>query len=120
MRFGLLQFCCSPVFCREKFFLLWSVPTRFLCPRQETAHPVDGFPLFIVQHMGIFLCGDNGGMTHEVLDDADRDILLHQSGGEGVPECVDIDSLQFTAFTHRLHPFWVGSGVSVGPLSGRE
>ena len=70
--------------------------------------------------MGIFLCGDNGGMTHEVLDDADRDILLHQSGGEGVPECVDIDSLQFTAFTHRLHPFWVGSGVSVGPLSGRE
>ena len=35
--------------------------------------------------MGIFLCGDNGGMAHQVLDDADWNILFHQSGGEGVP-----------------------------------
>ena len=120
MRFGLLQFCCSPVFCREKFFLLWSVPTRFLCPRQETAHPVDGFPLFIVQHMGIFLCGDNGGMAHQVLDDADWNILFHQSGGEGVPEGVDIDPLQFTSFADSLYPFLVGPGVGVGPPFGRK
>ena len=102
VRFGLLQFCCSPVFCREKFFLLWSVPTRFLCPRQETAHPVDGFPLFIVQHMGILLSGNDRGMAHEVLDDADRDILLHQSGGEGVPLRYNKDKSENPLFSRLL------------------
>ena len=85
MRFDLLQFCCSPIFCRKKSSLLWRVPLRLLCLRQETAHPVDGFPLFIVQHMRIFLSGDNGGMAHEVLDDADGNILFHQPCGEGMP-----------------------------------
>ncbi len=121
MRFGLLQFCCSLVFCRKKSSLLWRVPFRLLCLRQETAHPVDSLALFIVQHMGIFLCGDNGGMTHQVLDDADWDILFHQSGGEGVPKCMDIDPLQLTPFADRLDPFLVGPGVGVGPpLGGKD
>ena len=120
MRFDLLQFCCSPIFCRKKSSLLWRVPLRLLCLRQETAHPVDGFPLFIVQHMRIFLSGDNGGMAHEVLDDADGNILFHQPCGEGMPECVDIDPLQLTPFTNRLDPFLVGPGVGVGPPLGGE
>ena len=64
--------------------------------------------------MGIFLCGDNGGMAHQVLDDADWNILFHQSGGEGVPKCMDIDPLQLTPFANCLYPFLVGPGVGVG------
>ena len=53
-------------FCRKKSSLLRRVPFRLLRPRQETAHPVDGLPLFIVQHMSISLGGDNGGVAHEI------------------------------------------------------
>ena len=66
MRFGLLQFSCSLVFCRKKSSLLWRVPFRLLCLWQETAHPVDSLPLFIVQHMSISLGGDNRGVAHEI------------------------------------------------------
>ena len=31
-------------------------------------------------------------MTHQVLDDADWDILFHQSGGEGVPKLVEAEN----------------------------
>ena len=38
-----------------------------------------------------------------------------------MPECVDIDSLQFTAFANRLNPFWVGPRVGIGsPLGGED
>ena len=69
----------------EKVLLPENVLALFLHPRQKIAHPVDGLSLFIVQHMGVLLGGDNGGMTHQVLDVADGDILFHQPGGKGVP-----------------------------------
>lgn len=53
-------------------------------------------------------------MSHQILDDANGNILFHQSGGEGVPKCMDIDPLQFTALANCLDPFLVGSGVGVG------
>ncbi len=41
-------------------------------------------------------------MSHQILDDANGNILFHQPGGKGVPECVDIDPLQFTALANGL------------------
>lgn len=70
--------------------------------------------------MRVPLGSDDGGVAHKVLDDANGDILLHQSGGEGMPECVDIDPLQLAPFADRLYPFLVGSGVGVDPPLGGE
>lgn len=59
-------------------------------------------------------------MSQKILNRLNGNILLHQPGGEGVLEYVDIDPLQFTALTNGLYPFLVGPGIGIGPLSGRE
>ena len=68
--------------------------------------------------MRISFSGSDGGMSHQILDDADGNILFHQPGGKGVPEGVDIDPLQFTALTNGLYPFLVGPGIGIGPPPG--
>ena len=83
-------------------------------------HGLDGLPLNFLILVQILPGGFDGGVTQDALDDVQRHLLLHQPGGQGVPEGVGIYVLDLTPLGHGPQTDVKALGVDVGAGGGRE